>query len=79
MDNYAQKRLQARLRLIRYLLSRADDGAFTHDEKHHLLEVALMEVHKAQEESRDENFSITARDFERDPDIDTEDLSDIPF
>jgi hypothetical protein len=47
MENYMVLRIISRLRLIRYLLSKADVRGYTHGEKHHLLQVALGEVMNA--------------------------------
>jgi len=79
MDNYAQKRLQARLRLIRFLVSSADTRSLTHVEIHHLLEVALIQIHKAQDETGDKGISNFSHHNDPDPVIAAADLSDIPF
>ena len=46
MYDHIQSQMLQHLQLIRYLLSNADSRGLTHGEKHHLIEVALMEIGK---------------------------------
>lgn len=63
------------LKLVHYLLSRADERGMTHGEKHHLLQVAGMEMREAEHILGDDSSPL-ARNL--DTDI-TPVASDIPF
>lgn len=72
MEQWKIDQLVARLKIIRYLLSTADQRGFTHGEKHHLIEVALGEIaialHDLKGESTMQNSNTNIND-----------IGDIPF
>lgn len=49
------------LQIARHLISKADTRGMTHGEKHHLLEVALMEIGTCLDLAEDEGYSILGR------------------
>ncbi len=49
------------LQIARHLLSKADTRGMTHGEKHHLIEVALMEIGAALDLAEDESYSSIAQ------------------
>lgn len=48
------------LQMARYLISNADTRGMTHGEKHHLLEVALMEIGMCLQLAEDDQYSLLA-------------------
>jgi hypothetical protein len=47
MEQWEMERLAARLKLIEYLIKKADEHGYTHGEKHHILHVAVNEINIA--------------------------------
>jgi len=64
-----------RLQIARHLLSTADTRGMTHGEKHHLIEVALMEIGACLELAQDEGYSSLAH--HNTPEVTA--VDDIPF
>lgn len=65
--------IRREVRLIRYLMSRADDKGLTHGEKHHIIQACLMILRQVEYELGGEVDIVERNKLEID------EVGDIPF
>lgn len=71
----ARESLAAKVKLVRFLLSKSDNRGLSHGEKHYFIQTALMLLHEVQRDI-DDNHNIMERHQIEDYDLS---LKNIPF